>query len=56
MKFWKVPLKGLKISKIFESLEVHKTELGISDWGLSQSTLEDVFMEVVDNAEDNQTR
>jgi len=43
----------LKISTIFEKLEAHKTELGISDWGLSQSTLEDVFMEVVDTTDES---
>ena len=43
----KVPLEGLEVSKLFEELESKKEELGISDWGISQSTLEDVFMEIV---------
>ncbi len=45
-------MEGLSISKIFESLEANKEELGISDWGISQSTLEDVFMEVVEQADE----
>jgi len=49
---FEVPLEGLSISKIFESLEANKEELGISDWGISQSTLEDVFMEVVEQADE----
>jgi len=40
-------LEGLEVSKLFEELESKKEELGISDWGISQSTLEDVFMEIV---------
>jgi len=42
-----VPLEGLEVSKLFEEIESKKEELGISDWGISQSTLEDVFMEIV---------
>jgi len=42
-----IPTKDLEVSKIFVHLESKKEELGISDWGISQSTLEDVFMEVV---------
>jgi len=47
----KVPVEGLKISGLFAELEAKKTELGIADWGISQATLEDVFMEVVESTE-----
>jgi len=30
-------------------LEENKSKWNISDWGISQSSLEDVFMEIVDN-------
>lgn len=43
-----VPTAGLEVSKIFEEFELKKEELSISDWGISQSTLEDVFMEIVE--------
>ena len=49
----KVPIDGLEISKLFAELESRKGELGISDWGISQATLEDVFMEVVESTEVN---
>lgn len=44
-------MNGLEVSKVFSEMESHKEELGISDWGISQSTLEDVFMEVVGSSE-----
>jgi len=46
-----VPTEGLEVSKVFEELESRKEELAISDWGISQATLEDVFMEIVESAE-----
>lgn len=42
------------MSKVFQELEQHKHEYAISDWGISQATLEDVFMEVVGNSEDKE--
>ncbi len=44
--FKKVPTEGIEVSKVFEILESRKEELAISDWGVSQATLEDVFMEI----------
>jgi len=46
-----VPTEGLEVSKVFEELESKREELAISDWGISQATLEDVFMEIVESAE-----
>ena len=40
-------MEGLEVSKVFEEIDPKKEELAISDWGISQSTLEDVFMEIV---------
>lgn len=45
-------MEGLKVSQLFEKLEENKARLSISDWGISQSSLEDVFMEIVNSAED----
>jgi len=50
---FQIPMEGLEVSKIFEELELKKDELAISDWGISQSTLEDVFMEIVKFVEEN---
>jgi ABC-type multidrug transport system ATPase subunit len=44
---YQVPRTSCKVSEIFKLLEEHKEELGIADWGISQSSLEDVFMRVV---------
>merc|ERR1712039_672635 len=46
-----VPLEGLKVSSLFDQIEGQRKVLGISDWGISQCTLEDVFLEVVKNSE-----
>jgi len=46
-------MEGLEVSKVFEELELKKDELAISDWGISQCTLEDVFMEIVKFVEEN---
>ena len=43
-----MPTEGIEVSKVFEVLESRKEELAISDWGVSQATLEDVFMEIVE--------
>jgi ABC-type multidrug transport system ATPase subunit len=44
---YQVPKSSCKISWIFQLLEDSKEELGVADWGISQSSLEDVFMQVV---------
>jgi ABC-type multidrug transport system ATPase subunit len=46
-----VPLEGTLVSKIFKDFETHKDEVGISDWGISQCSLEDVFLHVIDDDE-----
>jgi len=41
-----IPTKGL-ISKLFEELENNKEKYGITDWGISQSSLEEVFLSII---------
>ena len=43
-----VPLEGTLVSDIFAAFEEKKDSLGIADWGISQSSLEDVFLNVID--------
>ena len=43
-----MPNDGLIISKIFEEMEANKEKLFISDWGISQTSLEDVFLKIVE--------
>lgn len=42
-----MPLEGTRVWRLFEELESGKENLMISDWGISQSSLEDVFMKIV---------
>ncbi|KAG0365950.1 hypothetical protein BGZ54_005998 [Gamsiella multidivaricata] len=35
------------IQRLFEEIEMHKHEYGIDDWGLSQTTLEEVFLRII---------
>ncbi|KAI1317508.1 hypothetical protein EDD11_008315 [Mortierella claussenii] len=35
------------IQRLFEEIEAHKYEHGIDDWGLSQTTLEEVFLRII---------
>ncbi|ORX84081.1 hypothetical protein BCR32DRAFT_266561 [Anaeromyces robustus] len=41
-----IPTQGL-ISKLFELLEENKEKYGIIDWGISQSSLEEVFLSII---------
>lgn len=40
------PTSGL-IAKLFETVESRKAELGIDDWGVSQTSLEEVFLRLI---------
>jgi len=44
---YQVPQASCKVSFIFRTFEERKAEVGISDWGISQSSLEDVFLKVI---------
>ncbi|CAG8491768.1 7977_t:CDS:10 [Scutellospora calospora] len=39
------------IAKLFREIEEHKNENGIDDWGLSQTTLEEVFLKIIGEAD-----
>jgi len=51
MRF-EVPSKGTKISSVFETIENNKNRLRLSDYGVSQTTLEQVFNTHAANAEE----
>ncbi|CAG8488376.1 3725_t:CDS:2 [Paraglomus occultum] len=44
------PEPGL-ISKLFSNIEKNKKSNGIDDWGLSQTTLEEVFLRIISDSE-----
>lgn len=48
---WKALAQGVKISKVFEVMEREKAALGVTQWGLSQMSLEEVFVKIVEEAE-----
>ena len=43
-------MEGLQVSEIFKIMERNKIKLMISDWGISQSSLEDVFMNIIESS------
>ena len=45
-----LPTEGLDIASIFERIDERKNEMMIVDWSLSQTTMEDVFIKVVEGA------
>lgn len=51
MRF-EVPSSGTKISSVFEAIEKNKKKLRLSDYGVSQTTLEQVFNTHAANAEE----
>lgn len=39
--------KSVRLSSIFDTMAAHKERLRVRDWGVSQSSLEDVFLNIV---------
>jgi len=49
-----IPTDGFRASRIYREFEANKESLRIQDWGLSQSTLENVFTKIcLQNAGNN---
>jgi ABC-type multidrug transport system ATPase subunit len=48
---FQVPTKDLVVSELFEVMEERRGEAGITDWGINQTSLEDVFLTIVRNDE-----
>ena len=46
---YQVPQEHCRVSKVFKEFEENKDRVGIADWGISQSSLEDVFLRVIEN-------
>ncbi|KAK3828786.1 MAG: hypothetical protein J3Q66DRAFT_307161 [Benniella sp.] len=44
---WEFETQPGLIQRLFEEIEAHKHEHGIDDWGLSQTTLEEVFLRII---------
>ncbi|KAF9206131.1 hypothetical protein BGZ49_002958 [Haplosporangium sp. Z 27] len=48
---WEFETSPGLIQRLFDEIEAHKHEYGIDDWGLSQTTLEEVFLRIVQDAD-----
>lgn len=48
---YQVPVASCRVSYVFKEFEGNKEAVGIADWGISQSSLEDVFLRVVKSNE-----
>lgn len=44
-----IPTEGFNASQVYTEFEANKERLKIADWGLSQSTLEDVFTKICEH-------
>jgi ABC-type multidrug transport system ATPase subunit len=48
---YEVPKEQVKLSQFFSEFEKHKEECGITDWGISNTTLEEVFLKITEAEE-----
>ncbi len=48
---YRIPTEGFKMSSMLSALINGKEKMGINDWGISQTSLEDVFLNIVKNDE-----
>ena len=48
---YRIPTQGFKMSSMLSALIDNKERMGIKDWGISQTSLEDVFLNIVKNDE-----
>lgn len=49
-----LPRRGVDVAALFQILEACKSDGGIAEWGLSQCSLEEVFIKVVTTAEEEE--
>lgn len=48
---YEIEPKNLKVVQLFKNMEDNKEKFNIVDWGLNQTTIEDVFLNIVDKDE-----
>ena len=46
-----IPQADIKVSSCFELMERNKRQLGLQEWSLNQTSLEEVFMAIATSAE-----
>ena len=50
---YQVKRNQLVVSEVFDKIESMKHTVGITDWGVSQTSLEDVFLKIAKVEEDH---
>ena len=46
-----LPRQGVDVAGLFQTLEASKASVGVREWGVTQTSLEEVFVKVVERAE-----
>lgn len=41
------PKEGVRVGEVFEAIEEGKTAAGIAEWGVGETTLEEVFVRII---------
>ena len=49
--FFQVPREDIVVSEVFAALCGRSEEIGITDWGLQQTSLEEVFLKIAQESE-----
>jgi hypothetical protein len=47
---YQIPLEGFKAERFYQTMEKNRQRLRITDWGLSQCSLEDVFSRICETS------
>lgn len=47
VRVYNVPKNTVNVGELFQAVEAQKEQMGIKDWGLSQTSLEEVFLTIV---------
>ena len=49
-----LPMADVDVAKLFNTLERQKRRYGVTEWGISQASLEEVFIKVATAAEEQE--
>eukprot|EP01043_Picozoa_sp_COSAG02_P035917 COSAG02_NODE_2602_length_8446_cov_64.870492_1_plen_50_part_10 len=49
-----LPIEDVDVAKLFNTLERQKRHHGVTEWGISQASLEEVFIKVATASEEQE--
>ena len=49
-----LPMDGVDVAKLFNTIERQKRRYGVAEWGISQASLEEVFIKVAVASEEQE--